>query len=157
MNVLRWGSHMLARTTPTGLILTGAAIALTMPIVRRGLRATALLATKGVLTITDQAKGAIAKIKENAEDFVAEARTEENATSERIAENWDKIRHRAKRHRRRLIAATATGVVAMSEKANELKHEFHEAVDEVKNKRSQDHEPEKSRHHAETDVEPDPS
>jgi len=136
MNVLHWGSHILARTTPAGLILTGAAVALASPMVRRGLRSTVLLATKGVLAITDQTKGVIARVKEDAEDFVAEARaTEQNTTSE-LAEKWDQVRHRARRHRRRLIAATATGVVAMSDKAKKLKHEFRDAIDEAKGKGS---------------------
>ncbi|SMC99712.1 hypothetical protein [Sporomusa malonica] len=137
MNVLRWGSQMLARTTPTGLILTGATLAIALPIVRRGLRSTALLATKGVLAITDQTKGVIARFKEDAEDFMAEARTTQQNTASEIAEELDQVRHHARRHRRRLMAATATGVVAISDKAKELKHELRDAIDEVKSKRPQ--------------------
>ncbi|TWH49228.1 hypothetical protein [Sporomusa sp. KB1] len=153
MNVLRWGSRMLSRTTPAGLILTGAAIALATPVVRRGLRSTALLATKGVLAITDQTKGVIARFKEDAEDFMAEARTTEQTTTREISNKWDEVKDHARRHRRRILAATATGVVAMSGKAKKLKHEFHDAIEEAKGKGSQgDHSaPEPGTHQHERD------
>lgn len=132
MYILRWGSHILERSTPAGLIVGGAALALTLPPVRRGLRATAVLATRGVLMIADKVNYLGASLQETAEDLIAEAREPISCPVETIRDKWDNFRDRAKQRHRNLAVAAAGGYLAAKERVGTLRENMDTIVEEAR-------------------------
>lgn len=67
MNIIRWGSRLLENSTPFGLFVGVAAAAVALPVVRKGLRCGAVLATRGIYSIIDEAKKARTSLREGGE------------------------------------------------------------------------------------------
>ena len=121
MNIMRLGSRILGNSAPVALIATGAAIAVAFPPVRRSLRAVAVVTTRGALALADGVKQLGDQIKDSTADIVAEARTTGNIPHETISETVDCFKNTAKRQSRRVAVATATGALALSDKAKSLR------------------------------------
>lgn len=134
MYILRWGSRILERSSPAGLIVGGAALALTLPPVRRGLRATAVLATRGVLMVADKINYLGATLQETAEDLVAEAREPMPDPADSIRDRWDSIRDRAKQRHRKVAVAAAGSYLAAKERAGAMRDDFETIVEEARQK-----------------------
>jgi hypothetical protein len=116
MNVFRMGSRMLQRTSPWGLIAAGVALAVTLPPVRKGLRCAAIVTTRGILTVADQAREFAANLQEQAEDIVAEARYGDECD---MQERWDDVLDTARDYHRDLAVSAATAGLAVSEHVGE--------------------------------------
>jgi phosphopantothenate synthetase len=65
---------MLERTSPAGLLVGGAVLALSIPPVRRALRSAAVSITAGMLTLTERVQNMMATGREELEDLVVEAK-----------------------------------------------------------------------------------
>ncbi|MEG6585453.1 hypothetical protein [Dendrosporobacter sp. 1207_IL3150] len=122
MNILGYGSRILTRTSPLGLIIGGAAIALAIPTVRKGLRAGAVLAVRGVLSVSEEAKRISTKSRHTMQSMMAEAQGDDCCAS---CEEFSKSVHP-----RRVAIAAAAGMMAASNKAKDL---FNNASLGVKN------------------------
>lgn len=131
MSILRWGSRMLERSSPAALLIGGAALALTVPTVRRGLRATAVLATRGVLTVADRVRDLGTTVQDTAESLVAEAREPMPARAT-IRDRWDTFRERAKRRHHHLAVAAAGGYLAAKERVDSLRDTMEDIVEEAR-------------------------
>ncbi len=128
MNMMRLGSRIIEGSSPVALLATGAVIAVTFPPFRRSLRAAAVLTTRGALALTDSVKHLGDQIKDSTADIVAEARECGNNSQETV----DCLTATAKKHGRRMAVATATGALALSGKAQSLRKDFREVVEEAK-------------------------
>ncbi len=129
MNIMR----LLSRTSPSAFLVTGAVLALSFPPVRRGLRSVAVLATRGILSVTDQMKNHHEKLKARMDDIVTEARQPGECPVEAATEKIDTLRRTVKGHGRRLAVATAAGVLSVADKAKPLRDDLRSIVDEAKN------------------------
>jgi hypothetical protein len=128
-NFIRWGSRVLTRSSPTMLIATGAALALALPPVRKGLRSAAILTTRGFLSITDQIHHIGATMKEELEDFVAEARESTTQPTDTLSEQFKRFKHGTKSQFRRIAVTVTGGALAVSDQAQSLQNKFEEVVD----------------------------
>lgn len=108
--LMQMGSRLLQRMSPVGLILAGSALVLTMPPVRRGIRAGAVLATRGVLMAVDAIRHTGSVIREEVADITAEARETDCPMCSSALE---------KPHRH-LARATSQGLLTVSDKAKAL-------------------------------------
>lgn len=144
MNILRFGSHLLRRSSPVGIILGGTALALTIPPIRQGLRSLAVAATRGVLSITDEAKKVTSASRESMEDIISEAKNPDTCCpscsdfTESVAD--------LKAGPRRLAVAATMGVLSVSDKAKSLykdaSQQVKDIVDEAKNSKESSDRPE---------------
>ena len=125
---MRLGSRFIESSSPVALIATGAAIAVAFPPVRKGIRSVAVLTTRGALALADSVRGLGAQIKESTAGIVSEARDIDNTSQEAIADTMDCF----KKQGRRVAVATATGALALSDKAKSLRKNFRDVVDEAK-------------------------
>lgn len=132
MNMLRWGSRVLQQSSPAALIVGGAALAMTLPPVRRGLRATAVLATRGVLMVADKINYLGASLQESAEDLLAEAREPMLGAGEAMQDKWDEFRSQAKQRHRKLAVAAAGGYLAAKERVDTLRDNWDSIVEEAR-------------------------
>lgn len=136
MSILQWGSRILTRTSPLGLAVGGAVIALSIPAVRKGLRRTSVIALSGIITATDEAKRLSIQSRQKLHALVAEAKNAEcqKASCGELAE---KLRSQP----RRLAVSATAGVLAVSDKAkgiaNHATHEFKSIVEDAKSLRDQ--------------------
>jgi hypothetical protein len=112
MNVLRWGANMLENTTPVGLILAGAVLAMASPPVRRGVRSAAVMATRGVLMAAGAVQTTVAAVREDLEDVVAEAQTPADPASDAAESDCTMVKA-ARNHGRRLAVTAAAGALAV--------------------------------------------
>lgn len=110
MNILR----MFTRTSPTGLILGGAALALTISPVRQGLRAASVLAIRGVLSISDEAKRFTNASRQSMQDIIEEVQADD------CCPTCDEFAEDLRSQPRRLAIAATAGVLAVSDKAKEI-------------------------------------
>jgi hypothetical protein len=74
MLIMRSVSKMMERTSPTGLILGGAVLALSIPTVRGLLRSAAVSIVAGTLTLSKRVQNIITSGREGLEDIVLEAK-----------------------------------------------------------------------------------
>lgn len=118
MNILRYGAGLLQRTSPAGLLLGGAAVALTIPPVRRGLRAAAVAATRGVLSITGEAKHHLQQMQATADP---------KADSCIACDVAEKIRSKP----RKLAVAATMGALAVSDKAKALVQDANDSIKSI--------------------------
>jgi hypothetical protein len=118
MNILRFGSNLLRRSSPFGIILGGAALVLAIPPVRQGFRTVAVAATRGILSITDEAKRITSTSRENMKDIISEAKDPESCcpTCSDFTESLADLKTKP----RRLAVATTMGVLSVSDKAKAL-------------------------------------
>lgn len=107
MNVMRWGASMLQRTSPAGLILLGAGLALAMPPVRRGLRSTAVAAIRGAMTVSESIQETFSGLREGMDDIMTEARGGDGADDQPCT-----FLEAARTHGRRAAVAVAGGAMA---------------------------------------------
>ena len=128
-NFIRWGSRVLTRSSPTMLIATGAALALALPPVRKGLRSAAILTTRGFLNITDQIQHIGTTMKEELEDFVAEARESTTQPTDTLSEQFKRLKHGTRSQFRRIAVTVTGGALAASDQAKSLQNKFEEVVD----------------------------
>lgn len=135
-NIIRWGSRFLKHSSPTMLIATGAALALTLPPVRRGLRSALVLTTRGLLRLTDQVQYLGATMKEELEDVVAEAREGKTHPSE-LSTCFKKLGHSTRRHFRRMAVTAAGGALAVSDQAHRLGKKLKAVAEDTKEKPAQ--------------------
>ncbi|MEG6585452.1 hypothetical protein [Dendrosporobacter sp. 1207_IL3150] len=56
MNVFRWGAYVIKNASPAGLIVGGAVLAISLPIVRKGLRCLAVATASNLYSIVEEAK-----------------------------------------------------------------------------------------------------
>lgn len=135
MNILRFGSNLLARSSPMAIILGGTALALTVPPIRQGLRTLAVAATRGVLSITDEAKRVTSVSRESMEDIMSEAQDPDTCcpSCSDLTESVADLRTTP----RRLTVSATMGVLTVSDKAKSLykdaSQQFKNIVDEAKN------------------------
>lgn len=130
MNILRMGARILSRSSPLLLVASGAALALTFPPIRRGLRTAAVKATKGVLIVSDQIKDVTTKMRAGASDMAAEERQARKPSCP--ATMIRAFRASAKTKGRRMAVATTAGVLDMKEKAKDIRDEIKGIVEEAK-------------------------
>jgi hypothetical protein len=128
MNIIR----LLSKTSPTALLITGAALTLSFPPIRHGLRSAAVLAARGILSITDEMKNHSGKLKEGMNNIVAEARQPIACPVEGAADKIDTLRRKVRTHGRRLAVATAAGVLSVADKAKPLRDDLRSIVGEAK-------------------------
>lgn len=107
MNVMRWGASMIQRTSPAGLILLGAGLALTLPPVRRGLRSSAVAAIRGVMTVSESVQETLSGMREGMENIVSEARGSDGLDDQPCT-----FLEAARTHGRRAAVAVAGGAMA---------------------------------------------
>ena len=142
MNILRFGSHILRRSSPFGIILGGTVLALAIPPVRQGFRTVAVAATRGILSITDEAKKITSASRENMKDMISEAKDSEMGCPS--CSDFTESLADLKTKPRRLAVATTMGVLNVSDKAKSLykdaSKQVKSIVDEAKiTKTSSDH------------------
>ncbi|QDR82384.1 hypothetical protein [Sporomusa termitida] len=133
MNFLRMGARILTRSAPALLLAGGAALVLTLPPVRRGLRMAAVQATKGALIVGDEVKNLTAKLRDKASDIVVEARERGGCPCPGAA--LTSLRSSAKVKGRQIAVATTAGVLSVQEKAKSVRDDFKDIVDEAKQRR----------------------
>lgn len=73
--MFRWGVQMLRGASPLTLVIGGAALAMMIPGVRRGLRSIAVTAAAGVLSVADSVRHAGDNISQEMRSIVSEARS----------------------------------------------------------------------------------
>lgn len=136
MNILQWGSRVLTRTSPLGLAVGGAAIALSIPAIRKGLRRTTVIALGGIITATDEAKRLSIQSRQKLHALIDEAKNTEDGKNS-CGELAEKLRSQP----RRLAVSATAGVLAVSDKAkgiaNHATHEFKSIVSDAKSLRDQ--------------------
>ncbi|QJW48651.1 hypothetical protein HA075_25210 [bacterium BFN5] len=132
MNVLQWGSRVLTRTSPLGLAVGGAAIALSIPAVRKGLRRTTVIALSGIITATDEAKRLSIQYRQKLHALIDEAKNTEDGKNS-CGELAEKLRSQP----RRLAVSATAGVLAVSDKAKGITNEFKSIVSDAKSLRDQ--------------------
>lgn len=140
MNILRYGARLIERTTPAGIIFTGAALALAFPPVRRSLRTVAVTAVGGVLTIADEAKNIVMQPQKTAKDIISEAQSDDCCPScSDFTESVEDVRSAP----RRMAVKAAAGVLAATDKAKSVVQNVSEQmqgiVDEAKRPRHKHH------------------
>jgi len=62
MNFLHYSTKMLQNASPTGLLLGGTALLVSLPLIRKGLRCAAVLTARAIYSVTTEARN----IKEQA-------------------------------------------------------------------------------------------
>lgn len=134
MNIFHIGSRMLSRSSPVLLAATGAAVVLAFPPVRRGLRSAAVLATKGALMVSDKVKDAAAKMRENAESIMQEAREKEDCNDPCPAVKA--VGTSVKNKSRKMAVSTTAGLLALKEQAKSAREEWNSIVNEAKELRT---------------------
>lgn len=73
--ILRWGSQMLRGVSPLTLLIGGAAVAMMIPGIRRGMRSIAVSAATGALTVIDGIRHAGDTVHQEMQGIVSEARS----------------------------------------------------------------------------------
>lgn len=73
--IMRWGSQLLRSGSPLTLFIGGAAVAMMIPGVRRGLRSIAVSAAAGALSFADGIRHAGATAHQEMHSIVSEARS----------------------------------------------------------------------------------
>ncbi|VBB05088.1 Hypothetical protein LUCI_0294 [Lucifera butyrica] len=126
MDILKIGSRILGGSSPSLLVATGAVLALTFPPVRRGLRAAAVVATKGVLAVSDRVTNLSTGIRQGASGIIDEAR--ETGPIDGVKS----IRASAKTKGRRIAVATTAGALTLKKKATSIREGFKGIVNEAK-------------------------
>ena len=129
MGILSMGARMLSRTSPAGLALAGAALVMTVPAVRRQVKATTAFALRGLLSMVE-------------EDRMESEMEDESAFSPR-QERWrnklHQVRDRSRESARRAAIGTAASMMDASDRAKELYNgmtdEIRNIVDEAKSSR----------------------
>jgi len=129
MNILRYGSHLLAESTPIGLILGATALALTVPAIGKGLRTLAIVATRGVLSISDEAKKFTSDSRESMEDILSEAKNGEICCPS--CSDFKESMADLKTKPRRLVVAATVGVLNVSDKAKTLYHDASKQMKDI--------------------------
>jgi|GEM_PF-2273310 len=160
MNILNFGAQLLKRTSPVGIILGGAALAMTVPPIRQGLRTVAVAAVRGIVSITDEAKRVTSDSSEDMDDIIKEAKDPDTCcpSCSDLTESVADLKTRP----RRLVVAAAMGVLSASDKAKSLyknaSQQVKDIVDEAKNTKVSSDPPEtetqenaSSHHHSESD------
>jgi ubiquinone biosynthesis protein COQ9 len=108
--LMRMGARLLeGRLSPYSLAFAGAALAISLPPVRKGLRMAAVLATRSILTMTDTIRHTGAIIREEMENIVAEARETDHPVCTSL-----------EMRQRKLASATSQGLMSVSRKAHSL-------------------------------------
>lgn len=130
MNILR----LMGRVSPAILYLTGAAVVISLPPVRRMLRSAAVMTAKGVLAVAGGVKVGQEMVSEKVNDIVEEAKQTDACPEARVAEKIDRLRHKMRHHGRRLAVATAAGALSVAGTAKPIVDEFHDIVKEAKAK-----------------------
>lgn len=115
MNILRWGANVVEVSSPAGLIVAGAMLAVAFPPVRKTLRGAAVMATRGVLKAADAVKDSTAMIREGLKDMVAEARGPLAGGAAEPTRDGRRIIRGIRRHGRRLAITAAAGALAVHE------------------------------------------
>jgi hypothetical protein len=90
------------------------------------------LATRGILSVTDEMKNHHEKIKGRMDDIVTEARQPCECPVGAANEKIDTLRRTVRGHGRRLAVATAAGVLSVADKAKPLRDDLRSIVDEAK-------------------------
>jgi vacuolar-type H+-ATPase subunit H len=134
MNILHMGSRVISRSSPMLLAVTGTAMAFAFPPVRRGLRSAAVLATKGALIVSDGVKEAAARMRENAESIVQEAREMEDHDCPCTAVK--SMGASVKNKSRRMAVSTTAGLLSMKDRAKSAREELKSIVNEAKERRA---------------------
>lgn len=134
MNILHIGSRMISRSSPMLLAATGAVMVLAFPPVRRGLRSAAVLATKGALIVSDGVKEAAAKMRENAESIVQEAREMEGSDCPCTAVK--SMGASVKNKSRKMAVSTTAGLLSVKDRAKSAREELKSIVNEAKERRA---------------------
>lgn len=146
MNILSFGSRLIQRTSPVGLIAGTVALALAIPPVRRGLRSVAVLAAGGILSASDEAKKLAAQSRESLQDIMSEAKGENCCPSCDFSTEADEVRSAP----RKLAVAATMGVLAARDKAktaiDHASNQFQSIVDEAKAGKQTDADQEKPIH-----------
>lgn len=139
MNFMRFGANIIERSSPVGLLAGGLALALAIPPIRRSLRAIAITAVGGVLSISEEAKRITSQSRSNFQGIVAEAKSEDCCPS--CDDFSDAIQEVRSVPRQMAVKATA-GVLAVKEKAKSLlddtSKELHNIVQEAKQEQKKD-------------------
>jgi hypothetical protein len=115
MNILRVGSRIISRSNPVLLVATGAAIALSLPPVRKGLWSAAIFATRSLIKAKEELQSLGSRLQEEAEKLVAEARY--NCDSSRSdCEMIDSMSDSARENGRELVETAVTDSLAVNDK-----------------------------------------
>ena len=56
MNFLHYSTKMLQNASPTGLLLGGTALLVSLPLIRKGLRCAAVLTARAIYSVTTEAR-----------------------------------------------------------------------------------------------------
>ena len=123
MNIFQFGSRVLSRTSPLGLAVGGAVLALSIPAVRKGLRKTTVVALSGIISVTDEAKRVSAHSRQKLHAFVNEIKQGE------CGDSCQEITRKIRSKPRKLAVAATAGVLTISDKAKGLATQ---ATDEFK-------------------------
>lgn len=141
MRLFKWGASALENVSPLGLVLLGASLAYTfVPVARRITRTTAVLATRGILSINDKTKEISANMKEQLAEIVAEAKIQH--PEEALPENKQNLRDLAQQKTRSLAVAATGGALSVAEGVKAwkegLKEQINDLVAEAKAKSHED-------------------
>jgi len=132
MNIMSLGSR-LYQASPTGVIMAGAALTLALPPVRRGIRSTAIMAARGLYQASNSVSELGSKVKDGFVNIVVEAKhSDQQAVTDPRKERLHNLREKSRFHRRRFAVATASGVLAVADKAKLLRGELQSIIDEAK-------------------------
>lgn len=134
MNILHMGSRMISRSSPILLAATGAVMVLAFPPVRRGLRSAAVLATKGVLMVSDGVKEAAGKVKKNATSILQEAR--EMQADDCPCTTVKTMGASVKNKSRKMAVSTTAGLLSMKDRAKSAREGLESIIIEAKERRA---------------------
>lgn len=136
MNMLRFGTNIFERSSPVGLIVGGLAVALAIPPVRRGLRALAVTAAGGIITVGEEAKRLAVRTRTNLHDLAEEAQSKDDCPS---CDDFSEALQEVRSAPRQLAVKATAGVLAVSDKAKSLLDEaaeqFRTIAEEARQKR----------------------
>jgi hypothetical protein len=145
MNIMSLGAKFY-QASPTGVIIAGAALTLALPPVRRGIRAAAIMTTRGLYQAGNSMSELGSKVKDGFVNIVTEAKqSDQQAVNDLSKERVHNLREKSRFHRRRFAVATASGVLAVANKAKKLRGELQSIIDEARvSQKMLDQQPEQS-------------
>ena len=117
MNMLRFGTNIFERSSPVGLIVGGLAVALAIPPVRRGLRALAVTAAGGIITVGEEAKRLAVRTRTDMHDLAGEDQRKDDCPS---CDDFSEALQEVRSAPRQLAVKATAGVLAVSDKAKSL-------------------------------------
>lgn len=132
MNIFRVGSRIISHTSPAAFVATGAALALSIPLVRRGLRSVAVLAVAGVLGITDSLRNPAPAVKSDIKDDDAETQATKCSHRKTTADKINNLHQSTKLHTRQTAGATVSDALAAAVEAENSHGKFHDIMQEAK-------------------------